>query len=171
MNAADARKALRSGTGVELLEALFWIGGQRPLPSWLADVDAEPLIMSPDPAVRERAIFVFGIRQKDARVAPMLERVVVEADALDWTVISAALLALHGLGRARSSSAVIPRLVQLLDDPAFDERLGAFAANWLLFCHGLVDDRLLLSIESGPANEEEKAKVRAILKRGWPDRH
>jgi len=149
----------------KVLAALFRIGASE---GEIPSVDEETvgsLLRRDLPELRERTLFVFGIRGRRRDLCGQFEQTLLNEPRENWVVIGAAVSALYSSGCFETSNATKQAMLHFLGDDRLRDRIGGLICAFALRAANSIDDeeytRLTLIME--PPSSELIVRARVAL--------
>lgn len=126
--------------GAAALGELYRLGGLDDRIEADSPDNIRKLLRHPNPEIRERAIFVFGIKSRHAMLCADFEAAVIDASPRDWVVVSGALHAMRAADCPPPSAALCGHLLVLLKDAEARKEIGPLIRAWIRRAYAIIDD-------------------------------
>jgi hypothetical protein len=156
---------LKSGERSEVLDALYDLGvGDRP-PRIEDDELVYRLLRSPDPLIRERAVFLFGIKLKDARLCGEFLRQLSEESLSDPPLISGLMLSIVSIGCQVDLASLKGALLRFLRDRDLMRSIGMVVVGFIRLAASDLDRGAFKSylVAGGEPTAEEVNRAQKLL--------
>lgn len=165
MTSSSLIDILKRGDGSEVLDALYQLGVSDRPPRIEDDELVYQLLRSPDPLIRERAIFLFGIKLKDARLCREFLRQLSEESLNDPPLISALMLSIVSIGCQVDLASLKGALLSFLRNRDVMQSIGMVVVGFIRLAASDLDRGAFKSylIAGGAPTAEEVNTVQKLL--------
>lgn len=161
----DPSDVLTNGDDEEVLAALFRMGAsEEPIPH-IDEETVSSLLLHVTPEVRERTLFVFGIKGRRKDLCAHFEGVLARENEENWVILGAAIGALYSSRCFDVSASTKSRMLRLLDSDRLRDRIGNLISAFALRASESIDDDeyIKLTLISGEPALELLARARRAI--------